>query len=377
MAKVVAVASRRLLPAMLALGMVLALACAAASALVGTSGGRVGREAPEFQGISNWINSEPLTMEQLRGKVVLVDFWTYTCVNCIRTFPYLKEWHAKYADKGLVIVGVHAPEFEFEKLTDNVVNSADSFGLEYAIAQDNDFVTWKNYSNQFWPAKYLIDGEGVVHYTHFGEGAYLDTEKRIRRLLEDLGADLSGVPAGAIPAPKPASRALRGSLTREIYGGYQRNASRGGAYVSQVEYYGGPERVVSYTDPGDHQNHRIYLQGPWFSGLEELRHARETTGYEDYIALRFSATAVNAVVNPLVDVPFEVQVTIDGRPLSVEEAGPDVVVEDGRSFFRVDEGRMYQVVALADYGSHDLRLSSTSANFGLYAFTFGAYLEGP
>ncbi len=377
MAKMVSVVGRRLLPAMLALGMVLALACGAASALTGTSGGRVGSEAPEFQGIVNWINSEPLTMEQLRGKVVLIDFWTYTCVNCIRTFPYLKEWHAKYAGKGLVIVGVHAPEFEFEKLTDNVVNSVNSFGLEYAVAQDNDFVTWKSYSNHVWPAKYLVDGEGVVRYTHFGEGAYLATETRIRKLLEDSGADLAGVPPSAIPAPRPVSGAWPRSLTREIYGGYQRNASPRGNYVAQDEYYGGSERVVSYTDPGNHRNHQIYLQGPWFNGLEELRHARETAGYEDYIALKFSATTVNAVVNPLVDVPFEVQVTIDGRPLSAEEAGPDVEVADGRSFFRVDEGRMYQVVALAEYSSHELRLSSTSDNFALFAFTFGAYQEGP
>ena len=382
MAKTASVAShRRLLPAMLALGMVLALGCGAGSALVGTTGGRVGNRAPEFQGIVNWINSEPLSMEQLRGKVVLIDFWTYTCVNCIRTLPYLKEWRAKYADKGLVVVGVHAPEFEFEKLTDNVVNSANGFGLEYAIAQDNDFVTWNNYSNRFWPAKYLIDSDGVVRYTHFGEGAYRETEERIRLLLERSGTDLSGVVAGTSIAPQPdrAARARDPSkrLTREIYGGYRRNTSRGGAYVAQNEYYGGPERVVNYRDPGGHENHQIYLQGPWFNGLEELRHARQTESYEDYIALRFSATTVNAVVNPLADVPFEVQVTMDGLPLSVEAAGPDVVVADGRSFFRVDEGRMYQVVALAEYGSHDLRLSSTSDNFALYAFTFGAYQEGP
>ena len=377
MAKMVPLSSRRLFPAMLALGMVMALACGAASELIGPSGGRVGSEAPEFQGIVNWINSEPLTMEQLRGKVVLIDFWTYTCVNCIRTFPHLKEWYAKYADKGLVIVGVHAPEFEFEKLTKNVINSAASFGLEYPIAQDNDFVTWKNYSNRFWPAKYLIDSEGVVRYTHFGEGAYLDTENFIRVLLADAGADLNRVLPGANPGPQIVSGARRGSFTRELYGGYERNASPGGIYVAQEAYYGGPERVVSYIDQGDHENHQIYLQGSWFNGLEELRHARQTENYEDYIAIKFSATTVNAVVNPLRDSPFEVQVTIDGRPLSAEEAGPDVVVADGRSYFRVDEGRMYQVVALAEYSTHELRLSSNSDNFALFAFSFGAYQEGP
>ena len=373
----VSVASRRLLPAMLAPAMVVALACGAASGLIGPSGGRVGNEAPQFQGIVNWINSEPMTMEQLRGKVVLIDFWTYTCVNCIRTFPYLKDWHAKYADKGLVIVGVHAPEFEFEKLAKNVTNSANSFGLEYPIAQDNDFITWRAYANRAWPAKYLVDKDGILSYKHIGEGAYLETETRIRKLLEDSGADLTGTLLGGIPAPQLASGARPGDVTREIYGGYERNSSPRGIYVAQEDYYNGSERVVSYTDQGDHGNHQIYLQGPWFNGLEELRHARETAAYEDYIALRFTATTVNAVVNPLIDVPFEVQVTIDGRPLSVKEAGPDVAVEDGRSFFRVDEGRMYQVVALAEYSTHELRLSSNSDNFALFAFTFGAYQEGP
>ena len=226
-----------------------------------------------------------------------------------------------------------------------MVNSANSFGLDYAIAQDNDFVTWKNYSNRFWPAKYLIDGDGVVRYSHFGEGAYRETEEQIRLLLEHSGADLSSMLPSSSFAPQP-DRAARARdpgkrLTREIYGGYRRNTSRGGVYVAQNEYYQGPERVVNYSDPGGYENHQIYLQGPWFNGLEELRHARETADYEDYIALRFSATTVNAVVNPLVDVPFEVRVTMDGRPLSNEEAGPDVVVAKGSSFFRVDEGRMY------------------------------------
>ena len=380
MAKNLSVTSRLLLPAMLGLTMLVALACGASS-LIGTTGGKVGDEAPEFKGIVNWINSEPLTMEQLRGKVVLVDFWTYTCVNCIRTFPYLKEWHDKYADKGLVIVGVHAPEFEFEKLTNNVAASAESFGLEYPIAQDNDFDTWRAYANRAWPAKYLMDEDGILRYKHVGEGAYLETETRIRQLLEHAGADLSGVIPNASIAPLPDRAAGAGDrskrLTREIYGGYRRNLSASGLYIAQNEYYQGSERVVDYSDPGSHQNNKIYLQGPWFNGQEELRHARATEDYEDYIALRFSAITVNAVVNPLDDAPFEVQVTIDGRPLTAEEAGPDVEVADGRSYFRVDEGRLYQVVALGEYSTHELRLSSTSDNFALFAFTFGAYPEGP
>ena len=343
------------------------------------AGGAVGGWAADFQGISNWINSEPLTLTGLQGKVVLVDFWTYTCVNCIRTLPYLKEWHAKYADKGLVIVGVHSPEFEFEKVTENVVQASNSFGLEYAIAQDNDFATWRAYSNNAWPAKYIIDKDGVVSYKHLGEGAYGATEKVIRKLLEKAGADLSSIPASDAAEPKfvSAARGMSGGVTRELYGGYRRNRSMVGLYVIQPEYYEGADRIVEYADPGDYVNQHMYLQGLWFNGQEELRHARATENYEDYIGLEFSGTSVNAVVNPERTESFEVQVTLDGRPLRSEEAGTDMVITGDRSYFRVDEGRLYEVVALPEYGVHELKLSSNSDDFSLFAFTFGAYPEGP
>ena len=145
-------------------------------------GGKVGDVAPDFVGITNWINSEPLSIKDLRGKVVLVDVWTYTCVNCIRTFPFLKDWHLKYADDGLLIIGLHAPEFEFEKETENVAQASADNGIVWPVAQDNDMQTWSAYDNRFWPAKYLVDRDGLVRYTHFGEGSYGETEKIIREL---------------------------------------------------------------------------------------------------------------------------------------------------------------------------------------------------
>jgi thiol-disulfide isomerase/thioredoxin len=358
----------------------LAVACGAASAR-SEPGGDVGNRAPEFQGIANWINSEPLTMEDLRGKVVLIDFWTYTCVNCIRTMPYLREWHDKYAKEGLVIVGVHAPEFEFEKLTENVKASVENFDLTYPIAQDNEMGTWRAYSNRAWPAKYLVGKDGFVRYKHFGEGSYQETERQIRNALRAAGASLSDVWASTADEPQfdpeARSRDLGKRITREIYGGFRRNNSRAGLYVVQSEYYEGPGRAVDYEDPEEHNNHYVYLQGPWFNGLEELRHGRETENYEDYLALKFSATTVNAVINADDAPPFKVRVTIDGRPLQSDEAGPDVVVSDEGSFITVDEPRLYEVVALPAYSSHELKLSSNSKDFALFAFTFGAYEEGP
>ena len=321
-------------------------------------------------------------MQGLRGKVVLVDFWTYTCVNCIRTFPYLKEWHRDYADSGLVIVGVHAPEFEFEKDTENVTASAGQFGLEYPIAQDNDFDTWNAYKNRYWPAKYLIDKEGVVRYTHFGEGAYSETEANIRALLEETGADLGGIQFGIDPGILRQAREegaeLGGGgttnlsrLTRELYGGYQRNKPRTGRYIAHGDYYDGPNRVALYQDPEYHQNNRIYLQGAWFNGEEAIRHARQTENWEDYIGIRFSASTVNAVIQSEEQRPFEVQVTLDGLPLTPDQAGQDIEFAGGRSYFTVEEARMYRLISLPYFSTHELKLSSNSDDFALYAFTFG------
>jgi thiol-disulfide isomerase/thioredoxin len=358
------------------LGLALVLAWIASTVIFDLGHGPVGDQAPEFQGIHQWINSEPISLEELRGNVVLVDFWTYTCVNCIRTFPYLKDWQRKYSGKGLVIVGVHAPEFEFEKITENVSARAREFGLEYPIAQDNDFATWRAYDNRFWPAKYLIDKEGVVRYTHFGEGQYLETEDKIRDLLMAAGAQLDGISpdiadAGPVQTGRPGAT-FQSRITRELYGGYQRNLSAGGNYIAHEDYYPGPGQVVDYQDAGSHQNNLVYLQGPWFNGLEAIRHARSTQDNQDYIGIRFSAASVNAVINRQGDQPFLVEVTLGGRPLTQEQAGSDIEFAGGRSFFRVVEGRLYSIVDQPVFSSHELRLSSHSGDFALFAFTFGS-----
>jgi thiol-disulfide isomerase/thioredoxin len=142
-----------------------------------------GPAAPEFTGITKWLNSEPITLQQLRGKVVLVDFWTYTCINCVNTLPYVKAWNQKYKDQGLTVIGVHTPEYPFERNTDNVKTAIKRFGISYPVAQDNQYATWNAYNNQYWPAFYLIDRKGQVVYTHFGEGDYAQTEAKIQALL--------------------------------------------------------------------------------------------------------------------------------------------------------------------------------------------------
>ena len=356
----------------------------------GRVGGARGDAAPEFAGIGEWINSDPFTMDDLLGQVVLIDFWTYTCINCIRTIPYLQDWHEKYADRGLVIVGVHTPEFEFEKVTENVIASTEELGIGWAVAQDNDFRTWRAYNNRYWPAKYLIDSDGVVRYTHFGEGSYNETEESIRGLLAEAGYDVSGIAANPDPGPEVDERARGSSIddqqTREIYGGWNRNSSSAGLYIHHPEYYDGPSLTQVYRDPGGHLNQFLYLNGSWTTEEESIKHGRATENLEDYIALLFFARTVNIVIDfePETE-PYEVDVTIADpvepgtepayRPLRADEAGEHIVVEEGRSYFVVNEPDLYNAVALPEFGSAELKFASNSPDFALFALTFGSYAE--
>ena len=343
--------------------------------------------APELVGISGWVNTEPFTLASLRGKVVLIDIWTYTCINCIRTLPYLKAWYEKYSDQGLVIVGVHTPEFEFEKIKSNVEEAVAEYGLKWPIAQDNDFDTWDAFENRFWPAKYLIDKDGYIRYTHFGEGAYEETEAKIRELLRDAGLNLAGTYLDSSPEREVDLRAFTRDpltrITRELYAGVKRNygAAMSGSsppYVAHDKYYREPKADILYEDPGEHLNQYIYLQGLWHNGLESLTHARETQDLEDYMVIEFLATSVNVVMSPEGGAPFEVRVTIDGAPFTPDQAGADVMFdEDGNSYVLVNDSRMYRIVDIPEYGSHKLKMTSNSADFSVFAFTFGAFMRDP
>ena len=357
-------------------------------------------DAPELRQTGGWINSDPFTLEemQVEGKVVLIDFWTYTCINCIRTLPYLREWHDKYADLGLVILGVHTPEFVFEHEYDNVVEAAGKFELEYPIVQDNEFGTWRAFNNRYWPAKYLIDHNGKVRYAHFGEGAYDETEMKIREILEEAGHDVSQVTASSDSGPSVAESArtttIEESQTRELYAGYDRNygalMNSMTPYVRHVEYYEAPDVEVLYEDPGEHINHFLYLNGLWLNTEESLVHARETTDYEDYIALKFFGASVNVVMSPESRAegedgdmaneppePYSVRIFLDDAPVPEDQAGKDIMYDaEGNSYVTVDESRMYFLVNKDNFGSGELRLASNSPDFTVFAFTFGSYEGG-
>ena len=309
--------------------------------------------APEFTGNDRWFNTDgnrPLTLRGLRGRVVLVDFWTYTCINCLRTFPALKAWDERYRDDGLTIVGVHTPEFSFEREAGNVAQAIDQNGLAYPVAQDNAYGTWNAWGNQYWPAKYLIDARGHVRYTHFGEGGYEETEKAIRALLAETGSDRLGELSGA-----ETETADPGVRTPETYLGTKRSEG----------FVPGPVADGTHRYPGL-QGERLpsngfALSGTWRAGGESATAVREAT-----LETRFTARRVFLVMSSKDGAPRRVRVEVDGRPVSAELAGEDV--RDGAA--TVTGERLYRLVSLPEAGEHRLRLRFPPGVTG-YAFTFG------
>ena len=268
--------------------------------------------APEFADTGEWFNSEPLTMAGQKGKVTLVDFWTYTCINCIRTFPELKAWDAKYRDKGLDIIGVHTPEFAFERDAANVQEAITQNEIRYPVVQDNEYGTWNAFGNQFWPAKYLIDAEGNVRYTHFGEGAVEETESAIRSLLEEAGAKDLGEMSGAAP-----ESAALGTQTPETYLGLDRAegyAPRNAPDPARNSYPAAPETLPDNT---------FALSGSW-----ELDPESATAGAGAAIDATTISQKVFLVLSPPEEGGWDPRrILLDGEPISAADAGADV--QDG------------------------------------------------
>jgi cytochrome c biogenesis protein CcdA/thiol-disulfide isomerase/thioredoxin len=305
--------------------------------------------APEFIPGGQWFNSQPLSMRELRGKVVLVDFWTYTCINCIRTLPYLTSWHEKYKDKGLVIVGVHTPEFEFEKNPDNVKKAIQDFGIQYPVMQDNNYATWQAYTNRYWPAKYMTDKNGKIRYTHFGEGDYDETEKMIQKLLEETGVTVDEQVAN--PTYQVQSR------TPETYLGYERMAG----LVSPERVV--PNKATTFTTPVNIQSNRFALHGTWTIGAER---AMPTTGAT--LTYHFEAAEVFLVIRP--NTPGAaggIRVYLDDVPVPDVYKGEDV--QGGN--VKINEDRLYKLIKLPAPGRHILKLEVLDGDIELYAFTFG------
>jgi thiol-disulfide isomerase/thioredoxin len=301
----------------------------AASCLVGAAG-----KLPAFQ-VERWVNSTPLTAEALRGKVVLVDIWEYTCINWIRTSPYVKAWHRDYAALGLVVVGLHAPEFEFGKRAGNIDRGVRDHGLTYPIALDNDFATWRALGNDAWPAKYLYDGQGRLVKRWVGEGRYDEIEEEIRRQL------VAAKPGMQLPSTTPEAAA------------FARSGQPSYAGITNETYVGSERR-----EPGT-----FTLEGDWRSG-RQYQELRKGAGK---IVLPFTAGEVNLVMEPGTSGNAAVAVLLDGKPVG-EGRGADVGA-DGVA--RIDRSGMFRLIAGASRGRHVLTLAATDPGLRAFVFTFG------
>jgi cytochrome c biogenesis protein CcdA/thiol-disulfide isomerase/thioredoxin len=316
---------------------------------------------PSFAGATLWLNSPPLSAEGLRGKVVVVDFWTYSCINCLRALPFVKSWYAKYKDHGLVVIGVHAPEFAFEKDPDNVRRAVKDLGITYPVALDNDYAIWQAFNNQYWPAHYFIDATGRIRGHHFGEGDYEGSEQTIRRLLTAAGQ--TGLPpagtqsvqaAGAQPAPDEAH-----DESPETYLGYRRaaNFASPGGVAEDVDH--------GYSIPGGLLLNQWALGGSW-KVTDEKAIVRAAHGR---IAFRFLARDLHLVMGPgQAGKPVRFRVLLDGAPPGASHG----VDTDAAGAGTIGGERLYQLIRQpGDVAEHVFSIEFLDAGAEAYSFTFG------
>jgi thiol-disulfide isomerase/thioredoxin len=324
--------------------------------------------APEIGRV--WLNSSPLSFRQLRGRAVLVDFWDYTCVNCIRTLPYVQAWHERYRDKGLTVIGVHTPEFTFAQYESNVERGIREFGLTYPIVIDSNCEIWKAFANRYWPTKYLLDKDGYLRYGHFGEGGYTECEQVIQELLREID------PAVFLPALMDPLRetdhvgAVCYRATGELYLGHVRGRIGNEGRFKE-------DQIADYSLSGPLQENFFYASGRWASTAEYFEAVEEG---EHILQLQYEATGVNLVMASPRAKSAEVVILQDGRPLDRTQATRDTKFRPGangapdESFVSVDSARMYFLVENHDFGKHTIELRC-SAGVAAFAFTFTSCID--
>ncbi|MHB8605283.1 MAG: thioredoxin family protein [Thermoplasmatota archaeon] len=311
--------------------------------------------AADFAGATGWVNSPPVDLVALRGKVVLVDFWTYSCINCIHTFPHVEGFYERYKSDGFVVIGVHTPEFRFERDKANVENATQRYGLTYPTAQDNDYGIWNAYDNRYWPAEYLIDQYGRVRHTNFGEGGYAETEQNIRALLTEAGH------APTQPAGETVTSAPTGNVSPELYASAAEGQDR--VAIANPEGYR-PGETVTYARPSSVKPDAIYLVGAWADGAQNDTAA----GTGASVIVRFSAGAANVVASGPAGAC--VAVLLDGNPIPADLYGRDVHLVGSTPCVTLDGPRSYDFYA-GPIGEHTVELR-VPAGFALFTFDFSA-----
>lgn len=304
-------------------------------------------DAPDFVDISNWINASPLKMSELKGKVILVDFWTYSCINCVRTLPHITQWHEKYKNKGLVIVGVHSPEFPFEAKLNNVKAAVAKHNILYPVALDNKLATWQNFNNRYWPAHYLINKEGKVVYTHFGEGAYDVTEKNIQALLGSDASELS--------VKIEEAGGFSGHQTPETYLGFERT-ERFSSSPTLTEIQ------TTYELPPKLDQDHWGISGLWQSQKDATVNKEAHT----VLRLNFEAKTVFLVLSNRSNHPIRAKISLNGKELG-SYAGKDV--HDG--YIVISQDTLYELVRQDKPAPGLLEITFEEPGVGIHAFTFG------
>lgn len=317
-------------------------------------------KAKEIIKPAGFINTDSVSINDVIGKkIILVDFWTYSCINCQRTLPYLTAWYEKYRDKGLEIVGVHTPEFEFEKKYENVKRAVEQYGIHYPVVLDNDYATWNAYGNRYWPRKYLIDIDGYIAYDHIGEGGYEETEKTIQKLLQERMAKLSLSDTIDEATVKAIEAEVPEGESPEIYFGAGRNLYLGNG-ISQKK------GVQALSEPTGIKTNILYLSGTW-NFEDEFAENKEKNAR---IIFRYRAKSVYMVASA--DAPVSLIVLLDGKPLEGNVAGGDSIQKEGRSILTIHEDRLYKIIQDAKgVSEHTLELIIETPGVRVFTFTFG------
>ncbi len=316
------------------------------------------KKAPDLVGIAHYLNTTPEQLaSEMKGKVVLYDIWTYSCINCIRTLPYVTAWNDKYSDEGLLIIGIHSPEFEFEKDKKNVELAIAKHGIVYPVVMDNEWKTWKAFENRYWPRKYIADHEGYIRYDHIGEGAYKETEKVIQQLLEERSLSIGIQMASAETLVDIKEFEHTPFRTPELYFGY--NFAQGRNQLGSVEGFN-QNKITTYIEPDNLQLHKFYLVGDW-SNLEDNMRLESDSGS---IKTLYHAKEVNIVTAN----NAELEIFLDGIPLGENYSGDDI--ESGNKI-TVTEPDLYNIISSEKSASHELEIKINQKGFEIYAFTFG------
>lgn len=314
------------------------------------------KKAPDLVGIAGYINTSPEELKAaMKNKVVLYDIWTYSCINCIRTLPYINAWNDKYANQGLLIIGIHSPEFEFEKDINNVKTAVENYGIKYPVVLDNDMKTWKAFENRYWPRKYIADSEGYIRYDHIGEGGYAETEKIIQQLLEERSQLLGLNVAAAQQLVDLEEHKFSASQTPELYFGYK--FAFGRSQLGNSEGFK-PDQIVTYSIPDNLQEDYYYLEGQWQNFEDRMKLVSEN----GKIVLPYFAKSVNIVAAG----QSELQILLDGNPITPDDAGTDM--QDG--LVHVSDERLYNIISTKEAASHTLTIMA-KPGFEIYTFTFG------